>query len=192
MKIFFCIILSYNYLYMYWHCGTCSIFLDFTICPILSSNLFFNENWNMHACIPVYVPAKDENPDGCLLSSFLLNSENFAGVTSSPALAGENSSIPAPLSRISSSEESSKDIDTVGPSSASLSRRRRRARDGWKLNSWGCSSRPKLTNWQFLSWINSYSHWLHIHCTYIRMNWDRRFQSELENCWSRIRWFLNK
>lgn len=146
----------------------------------------------MHACIPVYVPAKDENPDGCLLSSFLLNSENFAGVTSSPALAGENSRIPAPLSRISSSEESSKDIDTVGPSSASRSRRRRRARDGWKLNSRGCSSRPTLTNWQFLSWINSYSHWLHIHCTYIRINWDRRFLSELENCWSRIRWFLNK
>lgn len=106
----------------------------------------------MHAYVPIYVPAKDENPDGCLLSSFLLNSENFAGVTSSPALAGENSRIPAPLSLISSSEESSKDIDTVGPSSASRSRRRRRARDGWKLNSWGCSSRPTLTKWQSLSW----------------------------------------
>lgn len=139
--------------------------------------LILNENVNVHACIPVYVPAKDENPDGCLLSSFLLNSENFAGVTSSPALAGENSSIPAPLSRISSSEESSKDIDTVGPSSASRSRRRRRARDGWKLNSWGCSSRPKLINRQSLSWMNSYSHWLHIHCTYISMNWDRKFVS---------------
>lgn len=106
----------------------------------------------MHAYVPIYVPAKEENPDGCLLSSFLLNSENFAGVTSSPALAGENSRIPAPLSLISSSEESSKDIDTVGPSSASRSRRRRRARDGWKLNSWGCSSRPTLTKWQSLSW----------------------------------------
>ena len=90
----------------------------------------------------IYSPAKEGNPDVCFRSSFLRNSENEAGVTSSPALAGENSKIPAPLSRISSSEESSKDMDIAGPSSPSRSRLRRRVREGWKLNSGTWSSCP--------------------------------------------------
>ena len=114
----------------------------------------------------IYSPAKEGNPDVCFRSSFLRNSENEAGVTSSPALAGENSKIPAPLSRISSSEESSKDMDIAGPSSPSRSRLRRRVREGWKLNSGTWSSCPVKQSSDHLMSLTSSSTWVmgHLYC----------------------------
>jgi len=87
------------------------------------------------------IPCSEEMPDDRFLSFskcwFLWPKSMLAGVTSIPAFRGENSRIPTPDARISSSDVSSNDIETVGPRSGTLCKRR--IRRGWKW--WpSCSS----------------------------------------------------
>ena len=82
-----------------------------------------------------YTPTiEDPNPEGLLRSSLDSKSSNLAGVMSRPALAGENSRMPTPLSLMSSSLDSN-DIDMVGPSSWLMWRRNLFALEGRNLYS---------------------------------------------------------
>ena len=71
-----------------------------------------------------------------------------------PALAGENSRIPTPLSLISSSDVSSNDIDIVGPSSILVLRRSLRTRLGRKRYVSLESSRKYQKHFTNMIWVD--------------------------------------